>query len=242
MSSFSNPAFAFLVLGITALAGCASTHNLKADGINILGGGFIEEELQPGFFRMSATSNTALWASTDGAAETWKKRADHLCGKDAYVNIDTFNSQDSRLSPVSLRHGVVVWGSASNATISGYVLCNSSRMTVGDATDFLKNRQAVAERQVSESLKTELDELGGDNCAEAQPGVLPETYFRRGKKLLALQRYSDARSCFILTQELEKGTHFSKESCISLGFMYEIGLGVEKDIQKAQEWYRKAGL
>lgn len=131
---------------------------------------------------------------------------------------------------------------AYNATISGYVVCDSSGLTLQQAKDYIAEQQAAAKRKIEESRIAELKALGGDDCTSTMPGTSAETYFRRAKALMALQRYKDARACFLTVQELEKDSIYHNESCETLGLMYEIGLGVDKDMETAREWYRKAGL
>lgn len=236
------------VSAVLTIGGCASTHNLKTDGANIFGGGgFIGEELRPGLYRMSARSNMAIWPSFAAASETWKIRADQLCGKNAYENFETTQSDGRGVTVpilVPTRGIVVERGLAQtyNATMSGYVLCTSAHMTIPEAKDFLHAQQVIAQQEASEALRVELEQLGGDNCAQPESGVSGETYFRRGKVLTSLGRYSDAKACYFLAQQVEKDSYFYRESCQSLGLMYEIGLGVESDMQAAREWYRKAGL
>lgn len=233
-----------LLAAVLALSGCASTHNLRTDGNNLFGGGFIDEELRPGLYRMTAKSNMAIWPSFGAARSTWASRANELCGKDAYTAFDT-TASEGRTQPFPLvpHHSVVVF-SASNysATISGYLLCNSSSLSVDQARNFLRAEHDRSEQQAVKALNKELELLGGGECDSTQSGVSNETYFRRAKVLMALQRYTDARFCFIRAQEGGGDSSYHRQSCESLGFLYEVGLGVEKDLETAQAWYQIAGL
>jgi hypothetical protein len=59
---------------------CSSTHDLKRDGPNYLGGGgFIDDEIAPGVYRIKGFSNTSPFATPDSAAKTFLLRAKQLC-------------------------------------------------------------------------------------------------------------------------------------------------------------------
>lgn len=59
---------------------CSSTHDLKRNGPNYLGGGgFIDDEMAPGVYRIKGFSNTSLFAAPDSAAKTFRLRAEQLC-------------------------------------------------------------------------------------------------------------------------------------------------------------------
>lgn len=231
------------VLASAILAGCASTHNLKTEGNNLFGGGFIDRELRPGLYRMTARSNNAVWPSFAAARSTWQARAEELCGKDSYTTFDTATSE-GRAHPVPfvLRPGVVLPAYTYNATISGYLLCKSSSLTVDQARDFLRAEQIRAEQQAAKVLSKELELLGGGECGVMQAGVSSETYFRRAQVLMALQKYGDARSCFVRAQDGGSDSSHYRQACESLGLLYEVGLSVEKNPETARAWYRKAGL
>lgn len=59
---------------------CSSTHDLKRDGPNYFGGGgFIDDKMAPGVYRIKGFSNTSLFATPDSAAKTFRYRAVQLC-------------------------------------------------------------------------------------------------------------------------------------------------------------------
>src|SRR5436305_1631674 len=68
------------------LCACSPYHDLK-DGHTILGGGFKDQEVAPGLFGIMVKSNASLWTTHDAVHETWIKRANELCGPDAYVEL-----------------------------------------------------------------------------------------------------------------------------------------------------------
>lgn len=61
------------------LAACSSTHDLKRDGLNMFGGGFIDEQVGPGLYLVKAFSNISPIPTPDSAAKTFRYRAEQLC-------------------------------------------------------------------------------------------------------------------------------------------------------------------
>lgn len=239
----------YLFLALIALSGCASTHNLKTDGMNPLGGGFVEDEVRPGFYRLTATANLAPWPSFEAARQTWRGRADQLCGENAYQEIGESQDAGYRGSTSAYVHpGLMVNAPSFNTSLSGYVLCNASGMTREMAIKYLDD-QAVAQaaqaaaraNQLMSDRRKEIEALGGSNCGNGDANASAESFFRRGKILLALYEYKAAMTCFMQAQDRGQGTTVYRDSCSSIGTMYELGWGVEKDMTQAMSWFRKAG-
>ncbi len=230
-----------LSLTLAILAGCSSTHNLKMDGYNPLGGGFADEELRPGFHQLTAIGNMAPWPSFSSAIGTWRGRADQLCGKDAYQEI--IKSQDvgfQGYTPTYIRPGLMPDVPKYNASVSGYILCNSSGMTPGEAVKYLNDLAAAKAKELAASHRKDLEDLGGGTCNEDDTGASADSFFRRGKILSAMNDYKSALNCFLQAQQREQGTSVYRDTCFAIGTMYELGWGVEKDISTAMAWFRKA--
>jgi hypothetical protein len=107
------------------LTGCASDHDLKRNGYNLAGGGFIDDEIRPGLYSIKGYSNFAILPSLeqDGAAKTFFKRADALCGAGAYT---------------VLNHNLGTYSASVHVTfMAGHVLCANSGITVEEARKIL---------------------------------------------------------------------------------------------------------
>jgi TPR repeat protein len=226
------------------VAGCSSTHDLKKDGFSPFGGGFSEEQLRPGLYKMSATSNFAPWPTFGAASATWKMRADQLCGIGSHKDFETVRSSGSGGNvPVLVPSGGVMVASRFNPTISGYVLCVSSSTSMAEAERHLNSLLLEIDHEAVQARTLELQQLGGASCDQGEVGVSGETYFLRGRALLELQEYTAARFCFFRSQEIEKkDSYYYKEACSFLGSMFETGLGGEKNLSKAKIWLKEAGL
>lgn len=68
-----------VTISILILTSCASTHNIKEDGVNALGGGISVSEVNPGKFWIVAKTNFAAWENIEVAREMWKKSATKAC-------------------------------------------------------------------------------------------------------------------------------------------------------------------
>jgi hypothetical protein len=97
-------------------------------------------------------------------------------------------------------------------------------------------------KDLSVTPKAEWEQLGNGDCSEGGTKVAAETYFSRGKDLMAKNDYKSAMVCFMRAQEEEKGTQVYRDSCSEIATMYELGWGVDKNMDESRAWLRKAGL
>ena len=101
---------------------------------------------------------------------------------------------------------------------------------------------SVGEKESTITSKSELEKLGGGDCSEGGPALSAETYYLRGKTLVALNKYKQAMVCLLRAQAEEKDTQVYRESCLEIATMYELGWGVDKDMNTSKAWLNKAGL
>lgn len=236
-------AWCITLAALAVQAGCASTHNRKTDGFNPSGGGFYDQEILPGLYRMTASSNRSLWPSFGAAIDTWRGRADQLCGSNQYQEIVA--SQDAGYqgaATVYVRSGIPISAPHYNTTITGHILCNNSGMTRSQAIAYLDEQAKRRAMEENEAQAMELNELGGKNCGTDDRLSSPENLLRRGKILSSRSEYQSALACFMRAQALEEGTNAYREACIAIGTMLELGWGIEKNLQEAMIWYKKGGL
>jgi hypothetical protein len=115
-----------LLAAACALAGCASDHDLKRNGYNLAGGGYIDDEIRTGLYSIKGYSNFSMLPGLerDGAAKTFFRRADALCGAGAYTVVN------SNLGTYAASVRVTF--------MAGHVLCANSGMTVAEARSILK--------------------------------------------------------------------------------------------------------
>ncbi len=80
------------------------------------------------------------------------------------------------------------------------------------------------------------------DCSKNSSAASAEIYLERGKSLLAVNEYKGALQCFLRVQEEEKYTQVYRDSCFQIAMMYELGWGVDKNMETAKAWLNKAGL
>jgi len=106
-------------------AGCASNHDLKRDGQNLFGGGFIEDEIKPGLYLIRAFANITPFYGLESAKRTFMNRADALCGKGSYTIVNS--NLDSYPSSIPMRP-------VSNINfMAGHIICSNSSITLEEA-------------------------------------------------------------------------------------------------------------
>lgn len=129
-----------LLLLLLLNCACSSTHDLKRDGPNYLGGGggFIDDEMARGVYRIKGFSNLALFATPDSAATTFRCRAEQFCpaGYDEIrSSLNSYRSSSSGVTivpdpknpiPVELPPPVIT-------SKMGFVRCNDSPLSFHEA-------------------------------------------------------------------------------------------------------------
>lgn len=238
---FHIPCGGRVFIATLTLCGCVSTHNLNVDGPNAFGGGFIDREILPGFYYLTAIGNVSPWPSFSAAIGTWRLRADQLCGENAYQEIRASVSDGLKgLTTVNIRPGITLDVPKYNTSIGGYILCASSGISHDEAVRYLDDLAADNRRLLISGHRKALEDLGG-HCGEAEKETSPEVNYRRGKEFVALDDYKSALTCFLLVHDQAPGTGLDLDACFAIGTMYEMGWGVEKDASTAKAWYKKSG-
>lgn len=110
--------------------------------------------------------------------------------------------------------------------------------------DYLAPHRKRAERAIAdaEEKAKEIALLEKVDCSNKETKLISEQYFRRGRQLLAANRYNEAMQCFLRAQEDKSNEFYYQESCHSIAMMYQDGLGVEKSPAIAKAWLDKRGL
>lgn len=120
---------------------CSSTHDLKRDGPNYLGGGgFIDDEMAPGVYRIKGFSNTSPFATPDSAAKTFRLQAEQLCpaGYDevrSVANSYRSSSGGVTVAPDPIKNPAVAVAVPPPVITSkiGFIRCNDSPLSLYEA-------------------------------------------------------------------------------------------------------------
>ena len=128
--------YLFLCLPV-AVSACSSTHDLKRDGFNVFGGGFIDEKVGPGLYLIKGFSNTSPFATPDSAARTFEYRAKQLC-PNGYSEIHIVSDAYSPATPgttAMIPNTVVVVQMPRSVITSkiGHILCADSPLSLSEA-------------------------------------------------------------------------------------------------------------
>jgi hypothetical protein len=116
---------------------------------------------------------------------------------------------------------------------------NLSELKASVAKELAASRKSEDIKDFSSSPNAD---LGGGDCSKGGTKVSAETYYRRGKEFMASNEYKSALVCFIRAQDEEKDTQIYRDSCSEIATMYELGWGVEKNLDESRMWLRKAGM
>lgn len=121
------------------LGACVSTHDLKRDGANLFGGGFIDEELGPGFFILKGYSNLSPFSTPNSAAKTFHLRAEGLC-PNGYTEVaaSTHAYQSSPSGEITIKKTTVHLPGNTVTSKSGYVLCSDSPISSKEAAAYVR--------------------------------------------------------------------------------------------------------
>lgn len=129
-----------LVLLLTSA--CSSTHDLKRDGPNYLGGGggFIDDEMAPGVYRIKGFSNTSPFSTPDSAAKTFRYRAEQLCpaGYDEVRSVaDSYRSLSGGVTvapdPINSPAVSIALPPPVITSKIGFIRCNDSPLSLYEA-------------------------------------------------------------------------------------------------------------
>ncbi len=116
-----------LYVALLLLVGCASTHDMSNGGPSALGGGYLEEKVFDGVYRLEVKLDRLPWSSQSSANEKWHKRAVQLCEDKGYRELNARGRSEHQLSygySLPIGGGVFMSGSSAIYGKRGYVVCS----------------------------------------------------------------------------------------------------------------------
>lgn len=122
--------------GLAGLAGCASNHDLSK-GSNMLGGGYKQDELAPGFFHIYARSNHAPFINIEAARTTWRTGAERAC---LSAEFDELKIKETE-KDTGLQNSGGVRYLVSERT--GYAKCDSTKLKPDEINKLIQQDSAV---------------------------------------------------------------------------------------------------
>ncbi len=102
----TNPLNIFAVALL--LTGCASTYDLSQGGTGALGGGYLEEEIIDGVYRLEVRLNISLFSTQAYANEEWHRRA-RKRRSEARILLRLYRSQDTLSRHHAMLNALAPW-------------------------------------------------------------------------------------------------------------------------------------
>lgn len=68
-----------IYLCILLICSCTSYRNSNTDGYSIIGGGFKDQKISNGIYKIEVQSGISMFANTNGSKNVWHRRASELC-------------------------------------------------------------------------------------------------------------------------------------------------------------------
>lgn len=133
----TNPLNIFAVALL--LTGCASTYDLSQGGTGALGGGYLEEEIIDGVYRLEVRLNISLFSTQAYANEEWHRRARKLCREQGYREVhanERSQFENQMTVPVPVGGAMIfVSGSSANYGKRGYIACSDVKLDDDEIMD-----------------------------------------------------------------------------------------------------------
>lgn len=118
-----------VLIVITLITGCASDHDLKRNGPNFFGGGYIDDELGIGLYSVKGFSNYPPLSTPDSAYKTFANRSEALCKGIGYKIINANHGAYATSTPGTPPLPIIF--------IAGNILCADSPITLEEAKKLL---------------------------------------------------------------------------------------------------------
>lgn len=185
-----------------------------------------------GLYYVEVQSGVSPLSNLGSVEKNWQRRATDLCvGEFEVFNYVAFDAKQ----PFSYNSsgGLVYDYYISKAY--GYAICPTYSGSIADVNEAVNGQEM--DESVSIALK---DPLLSQNCDES---ILPlQKLEEAGVVLFKEKSYLQARDIFLCVYHKDKQELTQEETYKTLATIYELGLGVEKDMQQAMFWYQKSGL
>ena len=130
-----------IVLLSLYISGCSTSyHNINEDGVSLLGGGFIDDKIADGVYRIVAKTNFAPWTNFSAANKTFDRRAKELCVGEFTKFLMVESEYDH--APSMGEVGYVI------SQVTGYAHCENSTLTLEQAKDESTNWELITNKGI----------------------------------------------------------------------------------------------
>lgn len=223
-----------LFLFLFLVSSCATYRNANEDGYSVLSGGYTDNEIQDGIFRINAESGVSPVGQESSVTKVWHRRAKDLCQggyKQSDLEVDVIDQGFTYMNQGLIGYYVT--------RASGYAVCSSFNGTFDDALDVIKAPKKALSQQLKIERELLLSEMEG-GCDVQNMSI--DDLENMGNEFFKLNLYKEAITCYLGVYEKDKNILAKVEIYNRLGLIYELGLGVQANMEKAKQWYSLSGL
>lgn len=223
-------------ISILLLAGCTGYRDANnSSNYSAFSGGFSDRKIGNGIYEIDVASAVNVVVSKSSVERVWDKRAKELCLGDFQKYKFMIDANiNNKVTDIATQVTFTYY----RLYATGYAVCNNSGLSQNEAIFLIETPSRLkAEKEARlNAVSSEDIERGCSNLKDVdQLESVGEVLFKR-------QLYQEAMSCFLNIYNIEKESPKKVDIYKRLGVMYEMGLGVDVDMDKATYWYKMAGF
>jgi hypothetical protein len=223
-----------LFVALVLVSSCATYRNANEAGFSVVSGGYTDDKIHDGIFRIAAESGVSPVGQESSVTKVWHRRANELCLGEYKQSEFDVNVIDQGFT--YMNQGVIGYYVT---RASGYAICSSFNGTYEEALDVINAPMKLAAQQLQVKKEQLLKEMeGGCDTKKMDRDTLEAV----GDEFFKTKLYTEAMTCYLGVYEKDKNQHAKTEVYYRIGFMYELGLGVQESMEIAKKWYKLAGL
>jgi tetratricopeptide (TPR) repeat protein len=200
----------------------------------VVSGGYTDNKIQDGIYRINAESGVSPIGQESSVTRVWNKRASELCQgeyKQSDFKVNVIDQGFTYMNQGNIGYYVT--------RASGYAVCSNFNGTFSEALDQIKAPIQLLTKELKLKREQLLSKMEG-GC-DAQKMDL-QTLENIGNEFYKTKLYKEAMVCYLGVYEKDKNVLSKSEVYNRIGLIYELGLGVEENMEEAKRWYRLAGL
>jgi hypothetical protein len=217
----------FLLLISILFSACASHRDASKHGYNAWGGGYQTTKLGADLYLITANSNMSPFINYSSAHKSIKKQATILCGEKPFELHNVHEKNFQSIPPF----GEIPY---ITSQVTANIYCaeeGSDTFSVAMKKISAQNKADIENRKISILVNEKII----SDCLDTKP-VDTVKIASEIANLKAAGRYQEAIACHnkIISQSQDK--ELITQSLLDMSLMYELGLGVDINLQKAEEY------
>lgn len=135
---------------ILLISSCTSYRNANTDGYSVIRGGFTDQKISNGIYRIETRSGVSVFANEAGPINIWQRRAAALCPGGYYVyDSSAGKSHEGEAFNVITHDELNTYAGFA----SGYAICNNVTIPMDEIVSIINaQEQADLDKLLSEDL------------------------------------------------------------------------------------------